>query len=436
MGRRAQYILLPFLIVPAVLIVLLAAVFGMEIRKQPALTTQGVAATTGPTLTTESVVAHASTVPTLNPALSNVIDTQDAVLTKLYRDRSPAVVTIRITGRSRTTGSGQSPAPPVRPTPTPPVGGAPDSSPGEPGFVAEGSGFLLDGDGHIVTNNHVIEDASNIQITWTNGSIVEATLVGSDIDSDLAVLKVDKVPAGVQPLPLGNSRQVEVGQRAIAIGNPFGLGTTLTMGVVSARGRTLPSNRNAGNGRFSIADIIQTDAVINPGNSGGPLFNSRGEVIGVNTAIRTQSGTFEGVGYAIPSNSVNKVVPILIKNGHYQHPYLGVLLSRSGLSESAAKQLGLPVTHGVLVEEATPNGPAAAAGLRGAQGHRDINGDRYPTGSDVILKINDLTVNQSENIIDYLATDTSVGDVVTLTVLRDGKEIPVQVKIGARPSGR
>ena len=437
MSRRIQAVVLPFLIVPAILLVILAFnVLGRStgVRQptanQPASSVQP-PPTAAPLVNTED--SNAVPVPTLPAAQSAILDSQDQILTKLYRDRSPAVVTIQVTGKTDGSTDG---FPFALPTANPQRPNEP--TPDIPDFSAEGSGFLIDGEGHIVTNNHVIEGATNIQVTFTNGSIVAATIVGTDADVDLAVLKVARVPDGVQPLPLGDSRTVEVGQRAIAIGNPFGLGTTLTVGVVSARGRTLRLDEELPGPSFSIADIIQTDATINPGNSGGPLFNTSGEVIGVNTAIRTESGTFEGVGYAVPSNTVKKVIPVLISGADYQHPYLGVSMAPEGLSESVAQQLGLKATQGVIVASVQPNSPAAAAGLQApaARDVRIINGVSYPVGGDVILKINDRVVNQSEELIDYLATDTSVGDIITLTVLRDNQEVAVKVTVGARPQNR
>jgi 2-alkenal reductase len=279
-----------------------------------------------------------------------------------------------------------------------------------------------------------VENATLIQVAFTNGVVAEAEVVGTDADSDLAVLKVNELPPGVQPLPLGNSREVQVGQRAIAIGNPFGLETSFTVGVVSARGRTLRAREDV-NAGYSIADIIQTDAAINPGNSGGPLFNSRGEVIGVNTAIASGSGSFEGVGYAVPSNTVAKVSQALIETGNYEHPYLGVQMSRGAVTTLVARKLNLPVTQGVFVSGVSENGPAAAAGLRGSEPEIEINADLYPdpAKSDIILRINGELVRTSTDLIDYLATETTVGQTITLSVLRDGKEQDLQVTVGARP---
>lgn len=378
--------------------------------------------------------ASTAAVPTLQPAQTAEFDAEDKLLTQLFRERSPAVVAFRVRG---TAAEAQEPAFAL-PSPLPSSFALPDGNaqPFEPQVESQGSGFVIDDQGHIVTNNHVVEGAELIEVTFPSGLTVEAEVVGTDPDSDLAVVKVAQMPEGLQPLPLGNSGVVEVGQRAIAIGNPFGLQTTLTVGVVSARGRTFQSDRiSEGGARFSIADLIQTDASINPGNSGGPLFNSRGEVIGVNTAIRSQSGTNEGVGFAVPSNTVAKVSRALIETGDYEHPYLGIAFSYYPLTSAVAEELKLPVQQGVFISAVVPGGPAEKAGLIGVgrQNEQEVNGDLYPVGSDIILKIDDRSVVTSENIIDYLATDTVVGQTVTLTILRDGQEQQVEVTLGARP---
>lgn len=228
--------------------------------------------------------ACAAPAPTLPPELTNPLEAEQAALIALYRRVNPSVVSIEVVADH------------------PPVSGAPFTVP-----TSQGSGFLFDDQGHIVTNNHVVENGSKFQVRFSDGAVMMARLVGGDPGSDLAVLKVDELPPGVAPLPLADSRTVEVGQRAIAIGNPFGLRNTLTVGVVSGIGRSLSGPASSGGGRFRIPNIIQTDAAINPGNSGGPLLNIYGEVIGVNTAISSGSGAFEGVGYAVPSNAVLRV---------------------------------------------------------------------------------------------------------------------------------
>ena len=428
---------MPFLLVPLILLLILGSITFFR-RDEGETTTRSNEVVAQPVMTTVARSTPAPVIGTTRPAppvpasVRAPVDTEDALVTALYHDRSPAVVSIQILG-APDAGSGlQLP----RLTPAP----GPDSPPGggsqgqEFGFQAQGSGFLIDGQGHIVTNNHVVENAKNIEVGFTDGSTVGAKVVGTDPDSDLAVIKVERIPDEVKPLELGDSKQVKVGQRAIAIGNPFGLDSTLTVGVISARGRALPSRSAGSQGpQFSLADVLQTDAAINPGNSGGPLFNSAGQVIGVNQSIiPTDNGTFEGVGFAIPSNTVKKVAAALISKGRYEHPYLGISMAAS-ITDAVAKELNLSTRHGVPVEEVVQGGPSDKAGLRGGTGHQQILGVPYPTGGDIVLKIDDKPVNRSADVIDYLATDTEVGQTVTLTILREGKELKVPVVLAARP---
>ncbi len=437
MSRRAQLILMPFLAVPLILLLILGSItiFG---RGSPRTATEPVGAiaqpvaTEIPKSTPAPVIGTVQPAPTVPAAIRAPSDAEDALVTALYHDRSPAVVSIRILGAPEAGAPLRLPQITPVPGPDTPPEGTPQGP--EFGFQAQGSGFLIDGQGHIVTNNHVVESAKNIEVTYTDGSTVEAQVVGTDLDSDLAVIKVDRIPVGVKPLQLGDSKQVQVGQRAIAIGNPFGLDSTLTVGVISARGRTLPTRQAGQRGTFSLADVLQTDAAINPGNSGGPLFNSAGEVIGVNQSIiPTQNGTFEGVGFAISSNTVKKVSAALISKGRYEHPYLGISMGQP-ITDAVAKALKLPTTHGVPVAEVVPRGPAAKAGIQaGNRQQKEVLGVPYPTGGDIVLKIDEKAVNTSSDIIDYLATDTEVGQTVTLTILRGGKEQKVPVVLTARP---
>jgi 2-alkenal reductase len=292
---------------------------------------------------------------------------------------------------------------------------------------SQGSGFLYDLDGHIVTNHHVVEDAAFIEVDFPTGDRAEAEVVGLDPDADLAVIRVAAVPPGVQPLPLADSDSVSVGQRAIAIGNPFGEAGTMTLGIVSAKGRSLTGNRAGENGRFTSPDIIQTDAPINPGNSGGPLLNMSGEVIGVNRAIATENGVNSGVGYAIPANAVRQIVPYLIRDGRFVYPFLG-LTSGPELSLLLQRELDLPQASGAYVTSVTPGGPAAAAGLRGDSGQNQANGD-----GDLIIAIDGQPVEVFEDMIAYMIYNRRPGDTVTLTVLRDGDQRDFQVELGERP---
>jgi S1-C subfamily serine protease len=348
--------------------------------------------------------------PTIESALTTGLEEQQRLLVELYRRVNPAVVSIEVAGQ-RPSG-GDAPAP------------------DQDLPFAQGSGFLFDDQGHIVTNNHVVEDATGFQVNFADGSIFEARLIGRDPGSDLAVLKIDELPPSAAPLPLANSRQVEVGQTAIAIGNPFGLQNTLTVGVISGVGRSLDGPRSS-RGRFSIPNVIQTDAAINPGNSGGPLLNIRGEVIGVNTAIRSESGTFEGVGYAVPSNAVARVVPALIRDGRYDHPWIGIVMRT--VDPLLSRHFSLQARQGVLIIEVQGASPADRGGLHGGQRKGNYGGVEVAYDGDIVMAINQQPVHSSDDLLSYLELETSVGDTVTLTVLRNGEEQKVDVTLAARP---
>ena len=292
------------------------------------------------------------------------------------------------------------------------------------GQGGQGSGFVWDKAGHIVTNNHVIAGAGAISVTFADGTVATATLVGADPDSDLAVLKVN-VPAGqLKPLPLADSTKVKVGQVAVAIGNPFGLEGTMTAGIVSAIGRALPAESVNGP-TYSIPNVIQTDASINPGNSGGALVNDLGQLVGVTSAIISPSGTSAGIGFAIPSSIVSKVVPDLITSGAYEHPYLGI--SGTSLTPDIAQSLGIDTSRrGAVVLSVTSGSPAAQAGLRGS-----TNG-QSATGSDVIVAVDGKAVRGFDELSAYLFEQTRVGQTVKLAILRGGSEQTVSVTLVAR----
>jgi 2-alkenal reductase len=297
----------------------------------------------------------------------------------------------------------------------------------------QGSGFIIDTEGHIVTNNHVIEEAEKVEVTFYDGTIVDATVVGSDPDSDLAVVKVNVPSESLRPIEWGDSDEVQVGQRAVAIGNPFGLAGTLTTGIISALGRSLPTE----SGAFRIPEIIQTDAAINPGNSGGPLLNSKGEVIGVNTAIVPRRSTFGersflGVGFAVPSNLAKKVVPHLIDAGEYEHPWIG--FSGNTVTKEIAEAMDLPRAAGALVVQVISGSPADKAGLR--SGTREIvfeNGLDTTIGGDVIIKIDEEEIKVFDDLISFLSRRGEVDQTITLTIIRDGKEQTVELTLGPRP---
>ena len=305
--------------------------------------------------------------------------------------------------------------------------------------LGQGTGFVIDTQGHIVTNQHVVADAEEIEVDCPSGDRAWAEVLGTDLDSDLAVLKVDVPADRLFPLPLGDSDQVQVGDTVIAIGNPFGLSGTMTSGIISAIGRTLDSERASPGGQpFSSGDILQTDAAINPGNSGGPLINLQGEVIGVNRAIRTESFTVSGdaansgVGFAIPVNIIKRVVPSLIEEGHYDYPYLGISsLSQSTLNLNTLEQLELPAdTIGIYVTCVTDGGPADQAGLRGAGACE--NGDLLP-GGDLIVAIDGHPLETFNDLISYLVSSTQVGQQIMIAVIRQGEEVELTLSVGARP---
>ncbi len=303
---------------------------------------------------------------------------------------------------------------------------------------SQGSGFLIDREGHILTNYHVIESADGIEVIFSTGYRALGTLVGADLDSDIAVIQVDVPEEELAPLVLGSSSDVKVGQTVVAIGNPYGLSGTMTVGIVSARGRLLESMRESTVGsNFSSADLIQTDAAINPGNSGGPLLNLNGEVIGINRAIRTngEDGVLtlsnSGIGFAVPIDIVKRVTPYLIENGKYEYPYLGIV-SREELSLAERNELGLPVNvQGAYVMSVAENGPADNAGILG--GSVETSYAYLPAGGDLIIAVNDQEVRSFSELLSYLVTYNSPGDTVAVTILRDDEELTVPVVLTSRP---
>jgi S1-C subfamily serine protease len=290
-----------------------------------------------------------------------------------------------------------------------------------------GSGFILDGEGHIVTNNHVVAGAKQVTVIFYNGLEASAEIVGTDDDSDLAVIKVDSLVEGAHPLPLGDSDQVEVGEWVVAIGNPFSLGGSMSLGIVSARGRSIPS----GVAGFVIPEAIQTDAAINPGNSGGPLLNLEGEVIGINAQIASgESGVGSGVGFAIPSNIIRRVVPVLIADGVYEWPWLGVEGVDLNLIIQQANDLD--VQQGAYINTVIAGGPADKAGLRGSSGTKQIDAFSVPVGGDVVIKADGQSVADFDDLLSIVASKNP-GAVLMLTVLRDGKQQEIAVTLEVRP---
>ena len=296
-----------------------------------------------------------------------------------------------------------------------------------------GSGFVWDQQGHIVTNNHVIAGASDIAVIFNDGYVAPGEVVGTDPASDLAVIRIDVPAEQLRPVQVASSSEVHVGEVAIALGNPFGLQGTMTVGIVSALGRSLPvEGENTLSAVYTIPDIIQTDAAINPGNSGGVLVDEQGRLIGVTAAIRSPVEANAGIGFAIPSDIVRKVVPALIAEGRYQHPWLGI--SGTSLVPPLAQAMNLPAEQrGVLVATTTPGSPADEAGLRGSDRQASIDGLEVAVGGDVIVAIDGEQIRTFEEMVSYLARNTEVGQTVTLTVLRDGQQQDIPLTLGARP---
>ncbi len=303
-----------------------------------------------------------------------------------------------------------------------------------------GSGFIYDLNGHIVTNAHVVLDAQTVRITFHDGYVTTASVVGVDTFSDLAVVKVDTTLDRLYPIPLGDSDTTRVGERAIVIGNPFGLTSSMTVGIISAKGRQLPSAElinSTGPGGFQNPSIIQVDADINPGNSGGPLLNSRGEVVGVTTAIRSESGVFEGVGFAVPSSTLKRVAPDLIANGKVEYAWLGIsaMSSEDGLGVAGlAESLNLPIQYGVMVGSVTPNSPAERGGLVGGNQLIEVRDRTVCVGGDIIIAVNGVAVRSMDELVNYLVVNTRPGDTVTMQVIRNRQTYDLAIALQARPN--
>jgi S1-C subfamily serine protease len=290
-----------------------------------------------------------------------------------------------------------------------------------------GSGFVYDDLGHIITNNHVIQDAKSVDVRFVDGNIYSAEVIGTDPFNDIAVLKItdDFSDESIIPVTLGDSSILEVGQQVIAIGNPHGLSNTMTTGIISQTGRLLP-NKDAG---YSIPSIIQTDAAINPGNSGGPLLDLNGNVIGMNTAIQSTTGDFAGIGFAVPSNTIKRIIPELIQDGKYSHPWLGV--AGTSLSPDIAKLLGLAKNYkGVIVTTIVKDSPAAKSGLQEAS----YNVNRELKSADVIISLDGNPVRDIDDLIIYLAENKNVGDTVVIQVNRNGQIVELIAILAERPA--
>ncbi len=363
-------------------------------------------------------------------ASSDLLSAYQGTLENIYSTVSPSVVNIHVVEQVSGSGSGglQIPGFPFFNLP----GGRQQQQPQVQNAL--GSGFVWDQNGDIVTNNHVVAGANKIEVTFSDGTTVPATLVGADPDSDLAVVKVNVPAAQLHPVTMGDSNTLKVGQLAIAIGNPFGLEGSMSTGIISAVGRDLPANENATQS-YTIPDIIQTDTAINPGNSGGVLIDMQGQVVGVTSAIESSSNSNSGVGFAIPSAIVKNVVPALIQNGKYVHTWLGI--SGTTLTLDLANAMKLNANQrGALIEDVSPNSPADKAGLRGSSQQVTIDGENVNVGGDVITAVDNHPILQMDDLIAYLESNTKVGQKVTLTILRGGQQQTLDVTLEARPAGQ
>ena len=296
------------------------------------------------------------------------------------------------------------------------------------GVTGVGSGFVFDKKGHIITNAHVIDNSNKIVVTFLDGRSYNAEVVGIDEFTDIAVIKVETNSSLLRPLLIGDSSNLKVGESIAAIGNPFGLSGSMTSGIVSQLGRLLPAEAN-----YQIPDIIQTDAAINPGNSGGPLLNMRGEVVGINTAIQSNTGEFTGVGFAVPSKTVAKIVPTLIEKGEYKHPWIGI--SGRDINPDLAKVLNLRDALGFLIVTVVEDSPAERAGLIGSDKTTNIDGVQYDIGGDIILSVDGTDVRKIDDILVHLQRAKSVGDEMVLEILRDNRTTNVTIILQERPSG-
>lgn len=358
------------------------------------------------------------------PASAGAVAALEGVLEQIYTQVNPSVVNIQV---SQTVDVAIPTIPEIPGFPQLPVPQGPQTQ------QALGSGFVWDKEGHVVTNNHVVDGADKITVTFYDGTITPAKLVGADGDSDLAVVQVDLPADRLQSVQVADSTQIKVGELAIAIGNPFGLEGTMTVGIVSALGRSLPVQSDLAQGpTYTIPDIIQTDAPINPGNSGGVLVDDTGRVIGVTAAIESPVQANAGIGFAIPSAIVEKVVPALIETGRYEHPWLGI--SGTTLNPELARAMNLDADQrGALVIDVTADGPADKASLHGSDRQVEIEGQPVRVGGDVIVGVDGQPVKEFDDLTTYLVRSTEVGQTIELTVLRKGQEETISLTLEARP---
>ena len=388
----------------ALIILLMMALLGCNLISLPNVRQQEPTPTLPPTPTPIVIVVTATPLP---PEMIEAVDVEEQRVIAVYQRASPAVVNITTQVLRHSFFFGLIPE------------------------EGSGSGFVYDRDGHIITNYHVVASANEIMVSFGGDKELPAEIVGVDPLNDLAVLRVAELPEGVEPIPLGDSDALQVGQRAIAIGNPFGqFERTLTVGVVSAVNRTVKTDEDQ-----VLRGVIQTDAAINRGNSGGPLLDSSGQLIGVNSALFSPTGTSAGVGLAIPVNKLKQIVPELIQNGRYPHPWLGIEGLGYDLYPELARALGLPVDRGLLIAQLYRNSPAVRAGLRGATEEVIYRRRRLLVGGDILTAIDGVPLRNWDDLDAYLQEQTEVGQTVTLTIWRDDQEMTIEVKLGEMPEG-
>jgi len=386
------------------IILLMTALLGCSLISLPNVGQQAPTPTPPPTPTPIVIVVTPTPLP---PEMIEAVDVEEQRVISVYQRTSPAVVNITTQVLRHSFFFGLIPE------------------------EGSGSGFVYDHDGHIITNYHVVADASEIVVSFGSDKELPAEIIGVDPLNDLAVLQVDELPEGVEPIPLGDSDALQVGQRAIAIGNPFGqFERTLTVGVVSAINRTVKTDEDQ-----VLRGVIQTDAAINRGNSGGPLLDSSGRLIGVNSALFSPSGVSAGVGLAIPVNKLKRIVPELIQNGRYPHPWLGIEGLGYDLYPELAQALKLPVDQGLLIAQLYRNSPAVRAGLRGATEEIIYRRRRLLVGGDILMAIDGAPLRNWDDLDAYLQEQTEVGQTTTLTIWRGDQEVTIEVKLGEMPEG-